>query len=115
MSTTEDTWSCTISLRMSYTHGETSMPTANTTQFGPLITDRNDVEIWIRRAQAAILNPAAPHSEFFNKTERELKRRTNELQFSKNVVCVHVSDPDLTDLSFIDLPGTSITCFWVPF
>ncbi|KAG6877110.1 hypothetical protein C0993_010223 [Termitomyces sp. T159_Od127] len=90
---------------MSYAPDGSSIATANTTQFGSVITDKKDVEIWIRRAQAAILNPAAPHSDFFDKTERELKRRSNALQFSKNVVCVHVSDPDLTDLSFIDLPG----------
>ncbi|KAG6887566.1 hypothetical protein C0992_011789 [Termitomyces sp. T32_za158] len=105
MSTTEGTWSCTISLRVSYASDGTSIATANTTQFGPDITEKRDVEIWIRRAQAAILNPLISPRDFFDKTERELKRRSNELQFSKNVVCVHISDPDLTDLSFIDLPG----------
>ncbi|KAG6901313.1 hypothetical protein C0995_013794 [Termitomyces sp. Mi166 len=105
MSTTEGAWSCTISLRISYASDGTSIATAETTQFGPIITDKKDVEIWIRRAQAALLNPLVPHNDFFNKTDKDLKKRPNALQFSKNVVCVHITDPDLTDLSFIDLPG----------
>ncbi|KAG6830083.1 hypothetical protein H0H87_009296 [Tephrocybe sp. NHM501043] len=100
MSTTDKAWSCRISLRI--VTGDGQYPT---TQFGPLITDRKDVEIWIRRAQAAILNPNVAETEFLTKTEKELKKSSNALQFSKNVVCVHVSDPDLTDLSFVDLPG----------
>ncbi|KAH0580177.1 hypothetical protein H2248_001700 [Termitomyces sp. 'cryptogamus'] len=105
MSTTEGPWSCNISLRISYASDGESVVTAKSTQFGPTITDKKDVEIWIRRAQAALLNPLLSHSDFFDKTEKELKKRSNALQFSKNVVCVHISDPDLTDLSFIDLPG----------
>jgi hypothetical protein len=30
------------------------------------------------------------------------------LLFSRNVVCVDLEGPDLTDLSFIDLPGVSV-------
>jgi hypothetical protein len=28
------------------------------------------------------------------------------LKFSRNAVCVDIHDPDATDLSFVDLPGT---------
>ncbi|KAG6914012.1 hypothetical protein DXG01_002930, partial [Tephrocybe rancida] len=105
MSTAEKTWSCRISLRISYGADGTLNASTHTQQFGPIITDKKDVELWIRRAQAAILNPSIPESEYLEKTEKDLKQGTRALQFSKNVVCVHVSDPELTDLSFIDLPG----------
>ncbi|KAG6904537.1 hypothetical protein DXG01_009197, partial [Tephrocybe rancida] len=104
MSTAEKTWSCRISLRISYGADGTLNASTHTQQFGPIITDKKDVELWIRRAQAAILNPSIPESEYLEKTEKDLKQGTRALQFSKNVVCVHVSDPELTDLSFIDLP-----------
>ncbi|KAG6805950.1 hypothetical protein H0H93_003771, partial [Arthromyces matolae] len=76
-----------------------------TIPFGPVLTDKKDVELYIRRAQAALLSPQIPHEEFWTKKEKELKTGPRAFDFSRNVVCVHVSDPDLTELSFVDLPG----------
>ncbi|KAG2064865.1 hypothetical protein BDR04DRAFT_1122244, partial [Suillus decipiens] len=76
-----------------------------TVPFGRTITDRNEVEVWLRRAQSAILNPNVPSSSFHTKTIEELRSTRNGLKFSRNVVCVSIEDPDATDLSFYDLPG----------
>jgi hypothetical protein len=76
-----------------------------TVPFGQTITDRSEVEVWLRRAQTAILNPNVPSSSFHTKTVEELRNMNNTLKFSRNVVCVSIKDPDATDLSFYDLPG----------
>lgn len=76
-----------------------------TVPFGRTITDKSEVEIWLRRAQTAILNPNIPSSIFHTKTIEELRNTKNALKFSCNVVCVLIKDPDATDLSFYDLPG----------
>ncbi len=77
--------------------------------FGATITDKADVEISIRRAQAAILSPHRPPDIFLNKTYNELKdmleQDTRTQSFSKDVVIVDIEDPDGTDLFFVDLPG----------
>ena len=72
--------------------------------FGPVITDKKEVEERIRRAQRAILNPSISHGTFLLGPDREPD--IPELSFSKNCVCLELTGPDLTDLSFCDLPGT---------
>ena len=65
----------------------------------------------IRRAQLAILNPSVPAERFVDFDTTTLSpgelplESEKQLQFSSNVVCLDLSGPDLTDLSFIDLPG----------
>ncbi|KAF9000117.1 P-loop containing nucleoside triphosphate hydrolase protein [Cyathus striatus] len=111
MSSSAETWSCSISLRLRYAKNGKELASPSTVAFAPLITNRSEVELWIRRAQAAILCPHRTASEFFAKSEGELKDALNPksdsrvLEFSKNVVHIDVKDPELTDLSFIDLPG----------
>ena len=105
LSTSATSWSCTISLRISFTSTGEHAPVLK--QFA-VLTNKAYVEIWLRRAQAAILNPHLEPETFHRKTEAELKagvRAEGTLQFSKNTVVVDVKDPDVADLSFIDLPG----------
>lgn len=105
MSSSATTWSCSISLRIDYNAEGVKAETA-THSFGPVITDRATVELWLRRAQAAILSPHLPHSEFHTKSELELRTPdAARLPFSKNAVLVVLCDPAITDLSFVDLPG----------
>lgn len=73
--------------------------------FGSTITDKKHVEERIRRAQRAILNPSVSHEIFLSGPDRDPDTK-HELSFSKNCVCLELSGPDLTDLSFCDLPGT---------
>ncbi|KAJ7640281.1 P-loop containing nucleoside triphosphate hydrolase protein [Mycena polygramma] len=108
MSSSADTWSCRISLRLDYNSDGSKMETAVTYAFGSTITNKNVVELWLRRAQAAILSPHLPHEDFWGKTEHELRNPPADperLPFSKNAVLVLLCDPKITDLSFVDLPG----------
>ncbi|KAK7030462.1 hypothetical protein VNI00_014047 [Paramarasmius palmivorus] len=93
-------WSCTINLKTTV-GGLTS-----TQRFGPaLITDKNDVELWITRAQAAILSPERK-AEFKKMGAEELRRIMREDdRFSKDVIEIEVRDPSLPPLTFVDLPG----------
>lgn len=60
----------------------------------------------LRRAQTAVLNPGTDAQEFVTMSAKELKHLgRNQLQFSRNTVCIDLSGPELTDLAFIDLPG----------
>lgn len=72
--------------------------------FGAVITDKSRVEERIRRAQRAILNPSTGYDAFLLGPDEDPDDR--ELSFSKNCVCLELNGPDLTDLSFCDLPGT---------
>lgn len=77
--------------------------------FGSLITDKNKVELALRQAQAAVLNPSISTSSFLTSSLDDLKNVVRgpkrPLLFSRNAVCVDLEGPELTDLSFIDLPG----------
>ncbi|KAF8198265.1 P-loop containing nucleoside triphosphate hydrolase protein [Mycena galopus ATCC 62051] len=107
MSSSADSWSCNISLRFDYDSSGAKKETETKT-FGPTITDKRAVELWLRRAQAAILSPLTPPQDFYTKTVQELRNPpvdAERLPFSKNAVLVYLCDPDITDLSFVDLPG----------
>ncbi|THU90221.1 hypothetical protein K435DRAFT_760491 [Dendrothele bispora CBS 962.96] len=114
MSSSGTSWSCTVSLRIKY--DENGAPIESKKHiFSPLITNPSEVELWIRRAQAAILyHPHRPADEFKTKGEDELREMVRQdakrpqskmLKFSKNMVVVELQDPELTDLFFYDLPG----------
>ncbi|KAJ6552047.1 P-loop containing nucleoside triphosphate hydrolase protein [Mycena vulgaris] len=107
MSSSAETWSCNISLRFDYDpHGAKTETVTH--EFGPTITDKSAVELWLRRAQAAILSPHLPRGDFLTKTDHELRNAppdAERLPFSKNAVMVALCDPTITDLSFVDLPG----------
>ncbi|KAJ7776193.1 P-loop containing nucleoside triphosphate hydrolase protein [Mycena metata] len=109
MSSLAERWNCKISLRLDYNSLGTKLPdTPGAIPFGPTITDKRTVELWLRRAQAAILSPHLDPQDFWKKTENELRNPPPDeqrLPFSKNAVVVDLSDPTITDLSFVDLPG----------
>ncbi|KAG9311765.1 P-loop containing nucleoside triphosphate hydrolase protein [Chiua virens] len=110
MSSNATTWSCNIKLRFDHDlSGRSSSSTPRETAFGPAITDKNLVDVWLRRAQTAILNPDQVPETFHKMSIQELKdfaaASTNSLPFSRNVVSLFIEDPSATDLSFVDLPG----------
>ena len=109
MSSDALSWSCTIEIRTEYDRSGTRSQAVETQSFGFPIVDKSQMELWIRRAQAAVLSPHRNPSEFLTMSENELKSLArndpNVLQFSKNVVQINVQDPEATDLSFVDLPG----------
>lgn len=75
-----------------------------------MITDKSDVELFLRRAQFAILHPDVEQKKIIGLSTKQMKsgiKGSKYLQFSRNVVCVDIHGPEMTDLSFIDLPGES--------
>lgn len=110
MSSSAETWSCQISLRIEYDDKGVLLPGPRTHVFGPVLTNKNQFEISLRRAQAAILNPHRSHDAFLQMTVQELKDIGQSdpkcLKFSKNIVSVDIADPEATDLLFADMPGT---------
>ncbi|PIL30975.1 transporter [Ganoderma sinense ZZ0214-1] len=101
-------WSCQIKIRWEFLDASRRRPEVEEVHFGPRILDKFKVELILRRAQAAVLNPSRPLSEFLQMDEKDQRLTTkenNQYQFSRNVVCVELMGPDLGDLSFVDLPG----------
>ncbi|PCH39226.1 hypothetical protein WOLCODRAFT_158769 [Wolfiporia cocos MD-104 SS10] len=76
--------------------------------FGGVTYDKADVELMLRHTQAAVLNPEVPAENLLQLSSEVLQDCAAEmaLPFSKNAVCIDLSGPTLTDLSFVDLPGT---------
>ncbi|KAI0665083.1 P-loop containing nucleoside triphosphate hydrolase protein [Cubamyces menziesii] len=106
--TTEFKWSCSISLRV-VEDGREGEP--NLYPFSPKLTTPGDVELWIRRAQAAVLCPHLSRASFTSMSYDDLKAIADHtsdpavLKFTQSVVVIDIEDPRGADLSFVDLPG----------
>ena len=98
-------WSCKISLRAGKSTADQ--------QYSPPLGPMDDVELWIRRAQATVLCPHLPDDTFKEMGREEIKAKTNSdadpnvFTVTKSVVVIDIEDPSGADLSFVDLPGTS--------
>ncbi|GJJ07916.1 hypothetical protein Clacol_002122 [Clathrus columnatus] len=95
-------WECAVSLRFLTDQDGSLLDAARNVQFGDIIKNPRDVEERLRRAQLAILNPSVPF-EFFLEGHGQFTKPS--LNFSNNIVCLEIKGPDVTDLSFCDLPG----------
>jgi hypothetical protein len=110
MSASSPQWACRISIRTEYDAHGRRLAEVKETRFGSTITAVQDVELALRRATAAVLNPHVDPGVFLDMADTDTLRRNQDpkqLRFSRNTVVVDISGPDLTDLSFIDLPGES--------
>lgn len=96
-------WSCTVTLRFISESDGRDLGQPHHEQFGDKIFDRSLVEDRVRRAQNAILNPHTNSQEFLVGAPDQ--GHGPELTFSRNIVSLSITGPDLTDLSFVDLPG----------
>ncbi|KAF8885539.1 P-loop containing nucleoside triphosphate hydrolase protein [Gymnopilus junonius] len=103
MSSNASSWSCTITLRREFDEAGHALSNPTVEPFGRVIENRSLVELQIRRAQAAILSPHRPASDFYDMDEAALKENAKNdaavLLFSRNVVEVKVKDPNATDLT----------------
>lgn len=100
-----ETWLCRVFLRRDFTTGGTNSSELSKEQFGGDITDRDSVKDRVERAQLAILNPSLPAENFLD-ANVDL-RAPSEHSFSTSIVCLEITGPDYSDISFVDLPGTS--------
>ncbi|THH32770.1 hypothetical protein EUX98_g1377 [Antrodiella citrinella] len=108
LSSSSNAWQCQVSIRWEVNSGGFPCDEVREVAFGGVITQKSDVELILRRAQMAILNPTVETEHFVNMSVEEMKSASKKLamlKFSKNVVCVDLSGPELTDLAFVDLPG----------
>ena len=113
LSSSPGPWSCQVSIRWEFEESGKRSDEVSELAFGKRITDKSDVELRLRQAQAAVLNPKVPASQFLGLSEKGCLtgiKSNKPLLFSRNVVCVDLEGPELTDLSFIDLPGMMFIC-----
>ncbi|RHZ78966.1 hypothetical protein Glove_153g49 [Diversispora epigaea] len=104
----EEEWSCQISLRQEYGETGNRLSQPIEAKFGSLIKSHKEVELMARRAQKALLNPSKNSDEYLNwnfGTHYDDDANTNELKFTKNVVCLEIKGKNVPNLSLIDLPG----------
>ncbi|KAI0753579.1 hypothetical protein BC629DRAFT_1554707 [Irpex lacteus] len=115
-SSPDEPWTCKVSIRWEFDCiSGNPLPDVSEVQFGSVITNKADVELMLRRAQCAVLNPSAPDmsskekerevQKFVRMSSEEVRKVKNKLKFSANAVCLDLRGPDLTDLAFVDLPG----------
>lgn len=108
LSSSSGAWQCQVSIRWEFGKDGSAKDEVHEVPFGGLITSKADVELALRRAQTAVLNPHIPSSKYSALSLEDLRKEPpNKLLFSRNVVCVDLTGPELTDLAFIDLPGES--------
>ncbi|KAJ7591896.1 P-loop containing nucleoside triphosphate hydrolase protein [Mycena floridula] len=111
MACSSKSWNCKIFIRHEcILNTSTPLQEVHESRFGPVITDPKQVELTLRRAQLAALNPKLPFDTILSASEDELRRLSSEAVsngagFTHDVVCIDLEGPALTDLSFIDLPG----------
>ncbi|KAF8145095.1 P-loop containing nucleoside triphosphate hydrolase protein [Mycena galopus ATCC 62051] len=108
LSSSTNSWSCRISIRLEFDASGRPRQEILEHRFGNMITSKDEVEIGLRRAQFAVLNPSVSFEEILVMSAEDMKNGIaglNPLPFSRNVVCVDLEGPELTDLMFLDLPG----------
>ncbi|KAJ3710473.1 P-loop containing nucleoside triphosphate hydrolase protein [Lentinula raphanica] len=109
LSSSDRPWSCQISIRQEFDNSGERLRNISEKKFGEPLTDKVQVELSLRRAQFAILNPHVPWYNILAASAETLAsmsaKSNTSLQFSKNIVCVDLEGPEFTELSFIDLPG----------
>ncbi|KAJ6557932.1 P-loop containing nucleoside triphosphate hydrolase protein [Mycena capillaripes] len=108
LSSSTSAWSCRISIRLEFDEFGRARQEIEEYRFIDIITSKDEVEVALRRAQFAVLNPSVPFGQILEMSPQDLKNGIpgkEPLLFSRNVVCVDLEGPDLTDLMFLDLPG----------
>ncbi|KAJ3113830.1 hypothetical protein HDU96_002872 [Phlyctochytrium bullatum] len=104
-------WNCSVKLRYEYDASGTALKGPREVIFIEDIKNPDDVELAVRRAQKAVLNPSSEPSKFVGyafddrtAAARDKEAASNEVKFTKNVVCVDIRGAGV-NLTLIDLPG----------
>lgn len=109
-------WSCQLSIRLEYDPDGKPKNEVHEVLFGDVFYDKEKVEPMLRRAQAAVLHPDVPVGQVLTAPMEDIQKGhvggAKSLKFSRNAVCLDLAGPELTDLSFIDLPGAYSVVLW---
>ncbi|KAJ7099999.1 P-loop containing nucleoside triphosphate hydrolase protein [Mycena belliarum] len=103
LSSSTKAWSCRISIRFEYDDKGRALK-----EITERPANKSEVEVILRRAQLAVLNPGVAFETILEMNPDDLKKGIPgkvPLPFSRNIVCVDLEGPELTDLMFLDLPG----------
>jgi hypothetical protein len=96
----EEGWSCTVSLRRFNSERANG---GSRTEFFEKTTNKKDLELILRRAQLAILNPDKP-VEYFVHLDLASYTTASAIAFSKDMIVVDIIGGEV-NVTFIDLPG----------
>lgn len=111
MASSSGPWVCQIMIRWEFDDiNGTRRDKAEEVPFGGAISSKGEVELMLRRAQAAVLFPNIASKKLLKMSLDDLHELSKSpqlkpLSFSRNAVCIDLSGSELTDLSFVDLPG----------
>ncbi|KAJ3104555.1 hypothetical protein HDU97_009067 [Phlyctochytrium planicorne] len=104
-------WRCSVKLRMEFDSTGVALKGPKEIMFVEEIKNPDDVELAVRRAQKALLNPSSDPLKYLTAVfddrtiaARDNEAKSNELKFTKNVVCVDIRGAGV-NLTLIDLPG----------
>ena len=104
MAGSKEPWKCVVTIRFNTDERGIPLGQPRIIPFGSNIVEKTGLVDRISRAQQAILNPNRDYNEFLEGGLQDLKR-SRQMSFSPNLVCLEISGEGLPDLSFIDLPG----------
>ena len=104
LAATTKAWQCTVSLRFIVEEDGSPCNPVRNVFFGPVITDKDEVEDRLRRAQLAILHPDDSPEHYLDVDDLD-NLADQQSGFSTNYISLQISGPDVPDLSFVDLPG----------
>jgi len=96
-------WQAVVSIRRTVDRDGRRLDRPIQVPFGPPIKNRVEVELRIRQAQEALLNPNITEVDVFLNQHAESK--PGELRFTRNSIVVDIKGPGVDDLAFVDLPG----------
>ena len=102
MSSASTPWRSVVSIRRIVDSDGNPLDRPTTTPFGAPIEDRADVEMRIRQAQQALLNPDMPMEMFLSSRGMS---KPSALRFTRNSIVVEIKGQGVDDLAFVDLPG----------
>jgi hypothetical protein len=104
-----DKWSCQVSIRWEFDDMDVTLQDIREERFGNIIESKDEVEVMLRRPQAAVLKSG---DEIYPNDVMSVADLliSDSIPFSRNIVCVDIEGLELTDLSFIDLPGPYFYC-----
>lgn len=111
MSTSPTPWRAVVSIRRIVDRDGRRLDQPSLVPFGPPIDNRVDVEMRIRQAQQALLDPDADMEMFLQPRGAS---RASPLRFTRNSIVVEIKGPGVDDLAFVDLPGGYKSVKWVP-